>query len=543
MSNNPNAYTTPETFDTNIDNYSLSELLTIFNLSEQPTSQEIIENTNQYIEQANQSNNTSLAQFCQESQNILLQYIQGDPSTEDNVYEPGEQQNLTWWNNEEIPQPDPNQNSKITNRVQQIGIFGNDHVPMNRNQLGVNNNFNVSVAQDTLNPNLTNTTTRFINLDSQFRQSTSGIESSSTDYTLDLSEPLNNVLSMKLYSIQIPHTWYTYDTNTCFWILFKENVYCKISIQPGNYTAPEIVEQLNNYLSSSQFTWIQPISVNYPISYNPNSGKITMNLFHGIYIDPITKQPFLMRETTKILFFDINNQYHCENNNCFQQNKINQTFGWNLGYRLPYVYISPNGNKAETIVNTFGPKYLIIVIEDYNQNHINNGLITITEASTTIKLPSYYDPTTPVKCLQPLQQNKLDMNTNSLLYLDKTTISYKKIPQVLPTAPRILTQAQIYSINEIQKNNESNTSLRGKAPTNPDIFALLPVKLNNSESTSTGSYFVEFSGSLQENKRVYFGPVNIERMRIKLLDDKGNILNLNGADWSVTLICDLLYQY
>ncbi len=542
MSNNPNAYRTPQPFDTNIDNYTLSELLTIFNISNQPTSQEIIDNTNQYIEQAQQSNNTSLVQFCQESQNALLQYIQGDPSTGDNVYEPVEQQNLTWWNNEALPQPDANQQSKITNRVQQIGIFGNEQVPMNRNQLGINNNFNVDVAQDTLNPNLTNTTTRFISLDSQFRQSSAGIESSSTDYTLDLSEPLNNVLSMKLYSIQIPHTWYTYDTNICFWILFKEDVYCKVSIQPGNYTGSEIVEQLNNYFSSSQFIWSQPVSVNFPVSYNSNNGKITMNFFNGIYTDPITTQPYLMRETTKILFFDINNQYHCENN-CFQQNKINQTFGWDLGYRVPYVFINQNGNTAETIVNTFGPKYLIIVIDDYNQNHINNGLITITEASTSIKLPSYYDPTKPIRCLQPLQQNKLDATTNSLLYIDKTNLSYKKIPQVLPTAPRILTQAQIYSINQIQKNNESNTSLRGKAPTNPDIFALLPVKLNNSEVTSTGTYFVEFSGSLQENKRVYFGPVNIERMRIKLLDDKGNILNLNGADWSITLICDLLYQY
>ena len=542
MSNNPNAYTTSQPFDTNINNYSLSELLTIFNLSEQPTSQEIIENTNQYITQANQSNNTSLSQFCQESQTALLQYIQETPLTEDNIYEPNEQQNLTWWNNQNIPQPDPNQKSKITDRVQQIGIFGNNHVPMKRNQLGVNNNFNVSVAQDTLNPNLTNTTTRFINLDSQFRQSTSGVDSSSTDYTLDLSEPLYNVLSMKLYSIQIPHTWYTYDTNTCFWILFKENVYCKISIQPGNYTATEIVEELNNYFSSSQFSWPQPVSVNYPISYNQHSGKITMNLFHGMYTDINSNQSYLMKETTQIVFFDINHQFHCDNN-CFQQHKINQTFGWNLGYRFPFVYINSNGNTTETIVNTFGPKYLIIVIEDYNQNHINNGLITITEASTSIKLPSYYDPTTPVKCLQPLQQKNLDINTNSLLYLDKTNLSYKKIPQVLPTAPRILTQAQIYSINEIQKNNESNTSLRAKAPTNPDIFALLPVKLNNSEATSTGTYFVEFSGSLQDNKRVYFGPVNIERMRIKLLDDKGNILNLNGADWSITLICDILYQY
>ena len=54
---------------------------------------------------------------------------------------------------------------------------------------------------------------------------------------------------------------------------------------------------------------------------------------------------------------------------------------------------------------------------------------------------------------------------------------------------------------------------------------------------------VEFSGSIQENVRTYFGPVNVDRMHVRLLDDKGNQLNLNGLDWCVTLICDCLYQY
>jgi hypothetical protein len=54
---------------------------------------------------------------------------------------------------------------------------------------------------------------------------------------------------------------------------------------------------------------------------------------------------------------------------------------------------------------------------------------------------------------------------------------------------------------------------------------------------------VEFSGSLQDNIRTYFGPVNIDRMAIKLLDDKGNVLNLNGNDWCVTMVCECLYQY
>ena len=47
-----------------------------------------------------------------------------------------------------------------------------------------------------------------------------------TDFTLDLSEPLTNVISLKLYSVQIPTTWYTFDTtlgNTCF--EYDETVY------------------------------------------------------------------------------------------------------------------------------------------------------------------------------------------------------------------------------------------------------------------------------------------------------------------------------
>ena len=80
-----------------------------------------------------------------------------------------------------------------------------------------------------------------------------------------------------------------------------------------------------------------------------------------------------------------------------------------------------------------------------------------------------------------------------------------------------------------------------KAPASSDTMALIPIK--HSGSNQTGDLYVEFGGSLQDNKRIYFGPVNIDRMRVKLYDDKGNILNMNGADWSITLIADILYQY
>jgi hypothetical protein len=119
-------------------------------------------------------------------------------------------------------------------------------------------------------------------------------------------------------------------------------------------------------------------------------------------------------------------------------------------------------------------------------------------------------------------------------------VGVTNVQQVLPSAPRTLTQAQIYTVNEIIKNRSKTTSFRTKAPTNSDTFAIIPIKYG---SMTTGQIYSELSGQFQDNKRIYFGPVDIDRLRIKLLDDRGNTVNLHGADWSVTMISENLYQY
>ena len=172
---------------------------------------------------------------------------------------------------------------------------------------------------------------------------------------------------------------------------------------------------------------------------------------------------------------------------------------------------------AESVLDLSGPRYLILVVDDFTQNHFNDGIVTITEPSRIVKLPSYYTTDHPYTCVN--EDGKL-------------------VPEYLQSAPRTLTQTQLYTINEIIKNNASNLDTRAKAPATTNVLAIIPVKQQNK-----GALFVEFSGSIQNNKRVYFGPVDIERMRVRLLDDKGNTLNLNGANWSFTLLCEMLYQY
>ncbi len=505
--------------DTNIENYSIAELAAILELNEEEMfdTSIVTEKTQNYILRYNKENNASMSIFFKEVQDKLLEYAHN--SDKDQVE--------SWITNEYLPQTDnPVQKNKNTERKDQVEIMTKDGKNvMNRKQLGVANNFNVSVAQDTLNPNLKNTNNRLVNLDSQFRQA-SGSDAS-TDYTLDLSDMLKNTLSLRLYSFSIPFTWYTIDDsykNRCFWISAQiKNV--SIYMQSGNYNQPDFVAQLNENFSSAGFTFRDSSgNIINPVSYNNSNGKLKMTLYGGVYVDPSNNlSTFTIDSTTNIVFFDATAKLQCVDT-CVPQASlyINQTLGWVMGYRDAIEPVSTSGNTAAAILDLNGPRYLILSIDDYNQNHINNSLVTITELSTRVRLPNYYSPDLPYICVEG------------------EGLGTGQVEQLVPSAPRTLTSSQLYTINSIIQSNKNTTNYKAKAPTTTDVFAILPIKQSGA---LLGSLYVDFSGSLQDNRRTYFGPVNIDRMRVRLLDDKGNLLNLNGCDWSITLIAETLYQY
>ena len=580
-------------FDTNVSNYTLSELLTIVEIDDEDINhQGILDKTNQLIKKF-KVKNPILSNFFKEVQTQLLQYAEdleaesdddttgkivvdprddsiegfGNMSSEA-IYPAGEKQITDWYENENLTQSDKNQENKITQRKQKIGVFGNQHVSMKREQIATTDTFNLPVKQDSLNPNLKNTISRFVNLDSQFRQYTSGPESSSTNYTFDLSDTLKNALSLSLYSYQIPFSWYVIDEaygNTCFWVVdTSSNNTIPVSVPSGNYSQTGFQTQLNTSFQNAGFSTPAVsgyVEADNPVYYNSNNGKITLFLYDGSYNDPEgVLTSFTVTSETSIVFYDFTGILQC-NVSCASNinHYFNNTLGWIMGYKLPYISIDPSGNTASSVLDLNGTKYLILVLDDYNQNHVNNSLVSISQYSNNLKIPSYYSPDLPYTCLTPAQQSNnlktlvdsvvlqslFDNQTvnaeNGLLIAGKYEDDYTATQIVLPSAPRTLTRAQLYTINEINKNNNNLTNYLAKAPTSSDILAIIPVK--TSTGVPTGSLLVEFSGSLQDNSRVYFGPVNIERMAIKLLDDKGNILNLNGNDWCCTFVCECLYQY
>jgi hypothetical protein len=84
-------------------------------------------------------------------------------------------------------------------------------------------------------------------------------------------------------------------------------------------------------------------------------------------------------------------------------------------------------------------------------------------------------------------------------------------------------------------NNHFITAFN-KSILNPNILARISIK---------GTYFsllMENDLSIVTEPRTYFGPVDIQRLRIRLFDDHGRILEMNNANFSFCLVFKLLYD-
>jgi hypothetical protein len=72
----------------------------------------------------------------------------------------------------------------------------------------------------------------------------------------------------------------------------------------------------------------------------------------------------------------------------------------------------------------------------------------------------------------------------------------------------------------------STINILGKIPLNRQRFQIIT-------ASSTTANFL---------KREYFGPVNIDRLRVQLLDDYGRVVDLNNVDYSFTLEIEQIYD-
>ena len=345
---------------------------------------------------------------------------------------------------------------------------------------------------------LKNITSRIVSIDSQYRQNIATVRGDgqlgvsgapkekepafNSDFTIDLSEPLTNVVSLKLYSIQVPTTWYAFDHhlgNTSF----SRNVdgTSAKSIKPGNYDLSGLTQAIILEDSGLTFT----------IDNATNIVDISAT-------DATTKKFVYYKE----------GGLEDASNSCVGGTFINQNLGWNLGLRYAPdasgIASAPLTTKitADVPANTYGPKYFMLALDDFNQNHHNKGLAAMT------------DNYAPISAIQT----------------SKNFVNGTKITK----AQKFSQNAQLgYDGAGVAKKTTSRTP----GPRTNDIFAMVPLK-GITALRERGEPFIEYDSALQSNLRTYSNPVDIERMRIRLLDDKGNLVNLHDNDWSFSLVVE-----
>ena len=192
--------------------------------------------------------------------------------------------------------------------------------------------------------------------------------------------------------------------------------------------------------------------------------------------------------------------------------------------KCPYTITSSSYRNVasltgDTTVSVNLYNYFMVILDDFNQNHLNDGLITITPKDNNLELPSYANRYSSI-CDPLIPGNTLNVG-------------------IAKPASNSLTQKQIYSLNQIIQTQNTAKGYTNTGVFVKDIFGLIPIKTSGMKP---GDTYVEFGGTLQNQDRIYFGPVNIHRMGIKLMNDRGDIVDLNGANWSLQFVCEQLYQ-
>jgi hypothetical protein len=279
-----------------------------------------------------------------------------------------------------------------------------------------------------------------ISIDTRFRENY--YTTSASNFNVDLPLRLTKVVSLQLSALEFPNTPYVISQvfGNNFFVLEVPNVEpLVVTIPDGNYDYLALQEYINNFLSTIapvEYNKIQFLAdINTPLGSGPRGGTGKM----------------IVGSTTGDVIFSINfltDSY----GNVDRQTPLPLKFGWLIGFRNGY-YENNTTYISEGIINLIGPKYIYMVVNDFNNNVLDGFYAAFTSSI---------------------------LNNNILA--------------------RISLQGTVFDF--LTKDN----------------FNLITTP------------------------RQYFGPVDIQKLQIQLLDEYGRILNLNNMDYSFCLTFQTIYD-
>ena len=306
--------------------------------------------------------------------------------------------------------------------------------------------------QGVMNPLNTRTITKYLTIDSRFRDRYN--QCSSSNFSINLYNRVNKVVAMQLTSIELPKNFYSiaaaYGNNFFFIQVFQKIngvgfEYTRVVVIPdGNYSAQGLLCVINNILAPTDLSG-NLIDPNDAICYVefcllPESNKVFCRL------NP--KYPSFIAEIEEVVL-----NFGTDVNGNMDARFLTSKLGWNLGF-VKTMYDGDVEYSSEKPIEPNAIKYIYLAVDDFN----------------------------------------------------------KSVPDSFMTASEL---------NDLKPNILARISMQGKGYEN--------VIINNDYSIIT-------------EPRIYFGPVDIQRLHINLFDDQGRTLFMNYSDYSFCLKLTILYD-
>lgn len=374
-------------------------------------------------------------------------------------------------------------NNNITHSEQTV-IYTDNKIEEEVTDSSLTTNKNYIKNNTFINPTIRKEVVELLNIDSKYRRFDN--EVSPTSFYFDLPAIIKNVTEITLNDFELPNTYYPLAleyNNNYFWVKFTKlhiptqevlYEYFFVMIKDGSYYTFNMLKRIAEEFET-KYGLVINISLN--LDYDnegtvaEGDGKVNIEYIRSTDVN-VTREHRVTVEinfssppipnTTGIMYQNYMYIKHFTNTedlieaeylyNNEEHIDLSHKFGWLLGFRKP-IYNITSKITSESVMNLLGPRYLFIVLNDFNNN-----------------------------------------NNNSFFSSSK------------------------YGILK------------------DDIIARINISGSSFSITSDSTY------SLTTIPRIYYGPINLEKLKITIYDEHERIINLNGADISFTLRIKTIYN-
>ena len=383
-----------------------------------------------------------------------------------------------------------------------------------------------------LNPINVRTLMQGINIDTRFRPDY--YKTRSTDFTMILPEAQKKVISMRVAAIEIPMTYYAISAsfgNNTMLIMASEGAQTKFAQAP----APPQIDfkpklPLPYDKDKYQTAWrLRLPDGNYELSWSDKS--LAMPIEAAMNDAIAAARPGLVDSVGNFYLWEgdyiSDAAYRLLPNQdlCFAVNRINGRASFGMPMLTPPIDSTGDSEPKETGPNKKFVRYLRFNVNDYGSLDMDTNIQFRLGWSLGFRAAQYAMGDAKV--------------WETVTVPTVPTVSAVSEGICYPCGPRYC----FLAIDDHQKNaGPSYLAAFSQSTMGNNIITRINLSAVQEDDGVYKSSNDPGLSSQMNRTREYFGPVDIQRLSIKVFDEFGRIIDLNNMDWSFTLAFEKLYD-